>query len=336
MKKNLIIAVIIIFILGVVLFLFLRPTDTLSEETETTTGETFTVEADEGTIQLEINEESLPEDVSREDIKVTKISGQEFFESDEPDESVIAYKLEPEGIEFEQPVTVTITGPITDTTTIPILFHKSTDTFVAVEDTEVDFDSESGTVTISGDISHFSSIGTDLKNSLFSAVVTPASGEYDLEETIPYAINIQHRQPYMSGKREISVGIGTTIYVNPKTYRREAMLTTSGKISPTEVLLETESFGEEQGYTFEQTFTCVEEGSDTVIIVGGITIDYTLEILSEYPNGMSKVERQNVRTTITDIDHPDYKCNEPAMMYMIDAPILCDPTGENTNLPACP
>jgi hypothetical protein len=126
--------------------------------------------SDDGAATLVVPDWALPEGISLDDISITRIDDSPFPH----------YDLQPDGLVFDDAVTLTIDLPGADGT-IPQLIHIS-DGVAEVPDVSVVIDPEANETQVSAEISHFSQIAVGTVNERFfddTFVVTldrPANG----------------------------------------------------------------------------------------------------------------------------------------------------------------
>ena len=120
-----------------------------------------TVVSDDGKVSLEIPRGALPKGVSLKDISITKISPEKITGV------VAAYRLEPDGLEFQKPATISLSmdiekEPMPDgqgnSVRLVQLFHLSGDSFKPLENQKGVADLGSDKMTVQAPIQGFSSI----------------------------------------------------------------------------------------------------------------------------------------------------------------------------------
>lgn len=154
-----------------------------------------TVSSADNKVTLDIPEDALPEGTTKEDIKITPMD--EKVSDLKPDEEVnmIGYNLEPDGLKFEKPVTLSMTTEYTPDTQVQILY-VSEGKFVELEDQEAVFDEEAKTVTVSAPIDHFSGAFVGFRK-MFRTTMDPI-GEAVVGEPfeVTAKVFVMERPPY--------------------------------------------------------------------------------------------------------------------------------------------
>ncbi|MBI2565233.1 hypothetical protein HYV79_04580 [Candidatus Woesearchaeota archaeon] len=112
---------------------------------------------DQPTFRLEVPDGALPTGVSAEDISMKLVDIKEIPEKWRWLNGDSAFRLEPDGIEFKEQVTVTITAPAQDGT-IPRLYLVSGENAEELKDVQVSFNPVEQIVTAVAKLSHFSTI----------------------------------------------------------------------------------------------------------------------------------------------------------------------------------
>ncbi|MBI4140513.1 hypothetical protein HY485_01605 [Candidatus Woesearchaeota archaeon] len=126
--------------------------------------------------QLDVPDGALPEEASIEDIRLNLVDIEEIPEKWKWLEGDSAFRLEPDGIEFKEPVTVTITAPAQDGT-IPRLYLVNEENAEELKDVQVSFNPVTQTVTAVAKLSHFSTIIYRKKASVKTVLERGASGD---------------------------------------------------------------------------------------------------------------------------------------------------------------
>ncbi|MBI4322378.1 MAG: Ig-like domain-containing protein [Chloroflexi bacterium] len=117
------------------------------------------VRSPDGRAWLEIPDGALPSGVTIADISITDISAEARTGAPEENRPLAAYRLEPDGLEFNAPVNLTIRSQVTGSDLpIPMLLSVSGGTVEPLDDLEVEFWRETGTLEVRGTLVHFSTV----------------------------------------------------------------------------------------------------------------------------------------------------------------------------------
>jgi hypothetical protein len=113
----------------------------------------------------------------------------------------------------------------------------------------------------------------------------------------------------------------------------------SDALAPASRPLVEKDMGATQAYTHAYPFTCVKEGTGTVIDRGAFAVIYTLQIESKYRNEKRPYVWRESRYHVASVPssmNGDYICSDKPLMQRVGPPVLCDPTGKNKLLEPCP
>ena len=144
------------------------------------------VEALDGSASLTVPPEAIPSGVDPSSITMTALAEEELLFMEEGT-VIAAYDLQPDGLEFSEPITLTIRLPLPPEGGSIQLLHNvgeiddSDDVFEPVEIQDVVVDSDTGLVTATAELSHFSK-------------VIASKGVYDLELEAPDTVEVD--QPF--------------------------------------------------------------------------------------------------------------------------------------------
>ncbi len=242
-KSNIIVGVVVFSVLAFI----------VTSITSKTDSKTYTAISPDGTARLIIPSSALPEGVAVDAISITRI------EDTDSAEGIVTYMLAPAGLTFKSPVRLEITlDRIRDT--IPEIVHTSGETVETLEDVIIAMDQEAGTVTASGDISHFSEVRVIYPGFFSVAIVDPPSLEYFIDESFSVTVKVQN--------------LTDTIYYNERkqsgekktrAWSLEGTLKGGNEsiFNPSEVK-DVPNLGPISGgaYDVTQTFTCVSDGTE--------------------------------------------------------------------------
>lgn len=194
-----------------------------------------TISSADGSASIGLPEGALPDGVALSDIVITPLSDAEFFGGDENAGEFYSFRLEPDGMRFERPVTFSAVIPLRveedGTFVMPLVLHSSADTeqtlLVVADNQRLEIDLEAGTVRVLAEIEHFSNVSV-ARNGLFVMHTAPPQGTtYPVGGSFEFVVTItaQERtyvartwsyseQRYVNPRDvTISVGVGTTFRV---------------------------------------------------------------------------------------------------------------------------
>jgi hypothetical protein len=148
MNKKTIIIVIVVAV-GFLATIFLMGNTPLINEPEELTGDEFSIKSDDGQAELTITKNNLPDNVDIEDISVTRIVDDQY-----DDNEWIIYELEPDGLEFKNPVLFNVSYESVNDT-IPIVFLSYGGEVELVNNTFSEINLENNSRVISIPLTHF-------------------------------------------------------------------------------------------------------------------------------------------------------------------------------------
>ena len=143
------------------------------------------VTSSDGSIELAIPEDALPAGVSLEDIKINKLSDTESGVTLDGEAPLLAYALEPRGIEFNTPISVTLTADLSDSP-FPVLYNVSEKKISIVQNLSIEEDSEGNPIALHGELNHFSTLVLYRKR--FKATVSDPGKQFI---GVPFNVSVQ-------------------------------------------------------------------------------------------------------------------------------------------------
>ncbi|KPJ86181.1 hypothetical protein AMJ57_00230 [Parcubacteria bacterium SG8_24] len=309
----------------------------------------MTVTSDDGLAELSIPPGALPADVAIGDIGVVpateadlraELGLEDLAEGEES--TLLAYDLLPDGIEFRVPVTVTITHETNEGGVIPALFHVADGEFELIADTEVSIDAETGRTSVSGDISHFSYVGSDIDTlyqeggGMFNYELT-SGGQGEVGDTFPYHLTITPNQNFSwfkSGGGPDKLW-GYNYRMAPMTTWKvrgfNVMTRHDGVIEPMTLSSNGGDFKGSESFVLEGEHTCIEDGENSLFIPppdSYIKIEYRME--KEFRRGKSY---RNATTRIY-IEGGRFVCEELEGGWVrVQVPPMCIDEATGTQVP---
>jgi hypothetical protein len=149
---------------------------------------TIAVASADGGVRLLLPETALPAGVDPADISLARVPVAEFADAFPEGGPDFAVRLEPDGLRFDAPVTieVVVENPGEG---VPILWQLSDDGLELLTATTSTVDPDTGRLTVSGEISHFSSVIGDLDG--FFAVTVSNPGDRFVGESFTVTVVIK-------------------------------------------------------------------------------------------------------------------------------------------------
>jgi hypothetical protein len=134
------------------------------------------VKSSDKTLTLNIPAGALPESVNASSIRITRLANKDPYIPTVNDQAVLAcYFMEPNGLQFNTPVSVNVTLPFTGSTTpMPLLFSEIYGVSL-LDEVKVIPTKSSGAVTILGKINHFSDLIISKKGPFTLSLSIPSS-----------------------------------------------------------------------------------------------------------------------------------------------------------------
>lgn len=309
-KKYLIpaILILVIIVLGII----------FSPSVKSPSNKVLYVTSSDGSAKLTIPSSALPDGTKLEDIKITKKKYEELPIEKLDQSQITAYSLEPDGLKFVEPVSVSISGTLQDGS-IPILYHISdSGESENLKKTHVTVDLEKKTASVSADITHFSDIVADFYG-IFKIYIAEGGRTYYVNQSFPVTVTITPTGRIWNGgptgKLYKGYAKGNTYDVN--NYRSAILMSLGGVLQPTgaRTMPNTKGLKEGEKYEFSVNYSCSKEGSDS-IVTNPVEINYTANYYSENASGD---EEEWTLVTLREA----YKClKADGGFKMIDPPSL--------------
>lgn len=123
---------------------------------KTTAADTLTITADDGTAELTVDPNTLPADVTPDQITITRAAIKVSAGESGAEPSLI-YILKPNGLTLSAPATLTITREQPDTR-IPLAVHLTSAGLSPLANTNITLDQAEKKLTVTTDLDHFSDI----------------------------------------------------------------------------------------------------------------------------------------------------------------------------------
>ena len=257
----------------------------------TSSDEPIEVRSDDGAVTLTIPADAMPKGLAASAIHVIAVKAQDTTVKASDGAPLRSFRFEPAGTQFRTPVTFALTLPISDGAGLaPLLMHSSGDALetqlVPIEGVRVERDVAAGSIRVTAEISHFSSIDVDT-GGLFVTETSPPRGEFALGQSFEWTMTIRAQQRHYVRQGDflnpavdmvVSVANGTTFEVSP-----EGPLGTQGNLEPKQSTLLKESVRVETGYRAAQRLTCAKAGPDYAVVHGRVIVTFTLQTESRRP-----------------------------------------------------
>lgn len=152
------------------------------------------VESDDGRRTLDIPAGALPPGVAAEDIKITDSPG--MLEASDGELALAVILLEPAGLEFSEPVTLTVRDlPMADPLQDLFVLHTFGDDAEIITDPVTVLDPQTNTLTASISITHFSIVGYYIGLDDLDGEITPENQDVNFGETFVVTVKITRAKP---------------------------------------------------------------------------------------------------------------------------------------------
>lgn len=277
-KKILLISIIVIVVAIVVVialeFINLKPNLNLVSE--------------DGKVVLTIPKDALPKNVSLDDIVINKIEGAGFSELEKSLNPIAVYRLEPEGLEFEEPLEIKITVN-TEGIIFPTMMNISKGSIEETENTQTEKSSENE-VVVTAYTKHFSDFV--IIDSFLGLEMSANLGEYFVGQsfTVPVVIHKQEEYTYNEEityylENDPSIQFGYfKVHNDPVIEPIEIRDKPSYQTTITSNSLE-----------LEAEFTCMKEGSSFIWYEASIYFDFSFGGLLGLLNNTSRGDLLSLR-----------------------------------------
>jgi hypothetical protein len=234
-----------------------------------------TVRSPDGRATLVIPPAALPDGVGIEDISLTPLASETLPGGEDQSDVLVAYTAAPSGLSFRQPVTLTLEVPLTAGTSLPTLFHVTSEEVSPLVETRVGFDLDAQSVVVETDISHFSDFVLHAGGSQFSITKFELPDELFVGDSFIWDIVVEPRHDpryaaptprdtpyrYAGGLRLQDQG---TYVVNRGA---SAAIHTSGHaIDPRRVPLPEATLSIRDPFVINETFNCRTSGTDAIVV----------------------------------------------------------------------
>ncbi len=247
-----------LLIVGVGIFVWAR---------QDTQERTHVIGSADGTATLTFSKSALPIGVSLKDISIVPMKSEEYPEEIKKLNPLIAYRMEPDGTEFIEPIAFSITFDAGNAKYLPLLMHVSGNTSTPIQNVQIKRQ-EGKKIVMTGTIQHFSLIfgvqgfiGMEMPESL---------GRYPVGTsfTAPVTFNVTDRIDASDG------GAYWQLTGRPQ-FEESGLFLASDILDPKEVRKPNKETKLKPGaQTIEQNFTCVEPGFGTIVYTAPIFYDY--------------------------------------------------------------
>jgi len=311
-------------------------------------GKKIILKSSDKVVTLEIPENALPEGITENEIVITP-------ETDETEQDApLIYRIEPEGLQFKEPVTITFTADLAKSDrSIPLLLHESGEgediKMEIIDDLQVDADFDARKIIVKAPISHLSDFHLRLVGGLFEAFPTSPSTSHTKGEEFVYSTEIRPTGKTIRSKPkhnsiyifDYSVAPGTTWSINGK-----LRSTFRPIIEPELVDFEGKSgIPADESYEINGNFTCAnpdeEWGGEPIMADYGVRVKYTIREVTllcswsmkdyeeESVMECSPTGQRDVKTSAGFLSTQFHQCTEEGQWVHVCQPymIICDPGG---------
>ncbi len=284
----------------------------------------YVVHSGDGMAELRIPHDAVLTGGTLADIKMSAISPAEFFaESNQPTNSAKVYKLEPNGLSFSKPATIVVTYPYDAKKSYAPVFLTHADngsSVTSLDITDAQVDEAGKTMTISGELSHFTIFVSNPEPHIFVATTLPEGkltksiGESFIHTLLvtpgkwEYTNHPSRLDPNYTVRVTLEIGNGTRWNMN-NDYRSPHIIRTSGRMVPAEVVREPANLAAVEAYRLSTTFTCQTEGEDAAFVMGGAWFTYTLQLTAvDSVSNRPRVERDKRLGWVLPPTNPQVTC----------------------------
>lgn len=246
--------------------------------------------SDDGMFAIKVPETSLPQGVDAKSIRITRLTDAEKPVKEVNGAPMLFYKLEPDGIQFREPVTFTVEAD-TVANTVPLVFLVSGDSFDLVEDPIIEISQVNSKAMLTAQIRHFSEIAIGFADyfEVSPVTLTPA-GKQTAANSFSAAVNVKKTAAaptFVLQSNNDTIAINTNWSMTPV-----FMETVPGSLTPYVVQLPLETKSSATEYNFSADFNCSSTGSPST------QVEYQGIINWRYSfNGQNRSTTSTIRST---------------------------------------
>ena len=253
-----------------------RPTEGPNEEP-------VNLVAGDGAASLAIPAGAIPGGVDQSTIRIERISDDDLVVQSDADPSIVAYALEPDGLEFLKPVELSITLDSAGFA-IPNIWMISGEDSEPLPSAEIVFLPDQGQLMVVAPITHFSSIYVDELHFFKITISDPpdvhVGSSFDVTAEVEAIYSDSWNRQSTAKSVSFSEDDGARsetwteyFYQTPGPWRLDGLFRSSGSIVPSEVpdSPADAEVTDAASYEAEATFTCVAPS-------GGNTVEYSVDL----------------------------------------------------------
>ncbi len=199
--------------------------------------DTATVEAGDGSAVLSIPAGALPEGVTLEDIEIREVSDDpDLFVATEGDPPLAVFRLEPDGLQFSEPVTLTVQLQVEDPSGQLFAVHVFGDEAELITDVESEVDPESNMLTASMQLTHFSAVWVTYVANVFEVEVSASASEVPVGGTFEVSVVVTRTAEAGQLIETLTVPAGEFYHsMTDDPWQLEGSMSGAGPIAPKEV-----------------------------------------------------------------------------------------------------
>jgi uncharacterized protein YkwD len=248
-----------------------------------------TIVSNDGNFAIKVPETSLPSGLTADKISITRLSDAEQPVKEVNGAPMLFYKLEPDGIEFREPVTFTVE---TDTiaNTVPMVFLVSGDSFDLISDPTIEINQSKKTAFLTAQINHFSHVAIGFADYFEVGEVTiDPMGNQSIDN--PFKANLNIKRTAAAPTFVLQSNNDTIDIETDWTLDSVFFESIPGSLDPYVVQLPSKSKSAATDYAFSGDFDCSVSGADKTQVEyqGSINWKYTF-------NGSNKTSTSVIRS----------------------------------------
>ncbi len=245
--------------------------------------------SDDGNFSIKLPETSLPEGIEAGDITVTRLTDAEQPVKEVNGAPMLFYKLEPDGIQFREPVSFTVeTGTVANT--VPLIFLVSGDSFDLISEPVIEINQNKKVAFVTAELKHFSTIAIGFADYFeVGQVTTDPVGSQSAGN--PFTANVNVQRTAAPPTFVLQSNNDTITIESDWTLNSVFLESMPGSLSPYVMKLPSQSKSAETDYDFNAEFNCTPTGYEKTQIEYQGSIDWNYDF-----NGSNKKTNTLIRS----------------------------------------